>query len=63
MHLLPWEYLFQPFNASTSRPVLAAHGRVAVLLVGHVVLYNVRTRRFHGHRPYLDMYEWLCGRA
>ena len=30
-----------------------------VLLVGLVLLYNVRTRALHRHAPYLDMYEWL----
>lgn len=60
MHLLPWEYLFQPFNAFNF------HDLFWPLTVGSlfwvtatIVLYNVRTRRFHGHAPYLDMYEWL----
>jgi hypothetical protein len=30
-----------------------------VLLVGLIVLYNVRTRALHRHAPYLDLYEWL----
>ena len=28
-------------------------------LVATVVLYNVRTRQLHRHRPYLDLWEWL----
>jgi hypothetical protein len=30
-----------------------------VLLVGLIVLYNVRTRSLHRHAPFLDLYEWL----
>ena len=60
MQLLPWEYLFEPFNPSLF-PDLFWSVTVGSLfwLVAGIVLYNVRTRRFHGHAPYLDMYEWL----
>ncbi len=60
MHLLPWEYLFQPFTPFNFHDLFwpitigSLFWGVAV-----VVLYNVRARRFHGHAPYLDMYEWL----
>ena len=30
-----------------------------VLLVVLVVLYNVRTRALHRHKPYAEMWEWL----
>ena len=60
MRLLPWEYLFKPFNAhlfpDTYTPAWVA---TLVLLGALVVLYNVRTRALHRHAPYLDMYEWL----
>jgi uncharacterized membrane protein len=58
--LLPWEYLFQSFS-SQNFPDLFRPTWVAslILLVGVVVLYNVRTRALHRHPPYLDLYEWL----
>jgi hypothetical protein len=60
VRLLPWEYLFTRFSAHTL-PDLYTPLWVAtlVLLIGLVVLYNVRTRALHRHAPYLDMYEWL----
>lgn len=60
MRLLPWEYLFKPFNRHAF-PDLYTLTWVAtlVLLAVLVVLYNVRTRALHRHAPYLDMYEWL----
>ena len=30
-----------------------------VFLVGTVLLYNVQTRRLHGHPPLLNLQEWL----
>jgi hypothetical protein len=30
-----------------------------VLLIGTVVLYNVQTRRLHGHPPLVALQEWL----
>ena len=60
MNLLPWEYLFLPFNARNFHdifwPIVVAAGASLAITV---VLYNVRTRRFHGHGPYLDMYEYI----
>lgn len=60
MTLAPWDYLFESFN-STNFPDLFHATWIAslVLLVALVVLYNVRTRQLHRHRPYVDMYEWL----
>ena len=60
MKLLPWEYLFQPFNSLNFHgPLLPDVGRVARPAGRPVVLYNVRTRALHRHPPYLDLYEWL----
>ena len=60
MQLLPWEYLFTRFSAHAFpdiyTPLWVA---TLVLLVGLIVLYNVRTRALHRHAPYLDLYEWL----
>jgi hypothetical protein len=56
----PWEYLFEAFNAFFFpdlfyQTVIASIVGLVVLLV----LYNVRTRQLHRHRPYLDLWEWL----
>ncbi len=57
----PWEYLFESFNAfyfpdlfyqTVGRVDRRARRRSCVL-------YNVRTRQLHRHRPYLDLWEWL----
>jgi hypothetical protein len=58
--LLPWEYLFVPFN-STNFPDIFYPTWIAslVLLVILIVLYNVRTRALHRHVVYLEMWEWL----
>ena len=60
MNVAPWEYVFQPFNSFEFHdlfwPIVAASILGLVFLV---ILYTVRTRRLHGHPPYLDMYEWL----
>ena len=60
MRLAPWDYLFEPFSPH-SFPDLYTPTWVAslVLLVGLIVLYNVRTRSLHRHAVYLDLYEWL----
>jgi uncharacterized membrane protein len=57
---LPWEYLFEPFRR-IEFPDLFTPMWVSslVLLIGLIVLYNVRTRQLHRHRIYVDMYEWL----
>ena len=56
----PWEYLFESFNAFNF-PDLFWQTVIASIvgLVVLVLLYNVRTRQLHRHRPYLDLYEWL----
>ena len=60
MRLPPWEYLFTRFNTHLFPDVYTATWVATVaLLVGLIVLYNVRTRALHRHAPYLDMYEWL----
>ena len=60
MRLLPWEYLFEPFNSHMFPDLFTATWVTSlVLLAALVVLYNVRTRALHRHAPYVDMYEWL----
>jgi uncharacterized membrane protein len=60
VRLLPWEYLFKPFNAHLFPDTYTITWiATVVLLAGLVILYNVRTRALHRHAPYLDMYEWL----
>ena len=60
MRLLPWEYLFRPFDAHQFPDVYTLTWVATLaLLVALVVLYNVRTRALHRHAPYLDLYEWL----
>ncbi len=60
MTLLPWDYLFEPFDdlkfpdLFNTVWILALLGTVAV-----VILYNVRTRQLRRHQPYLDLYEWI----
>ena len=60
MNKLPWEYLFNSFNAENF-PVLYLPLTVAslVALIATVIFYNVRTRQLHRHSVYLQMYEWL----
>jgi hypothetical protein len=58
--LPPWEYLFTRFSAHTFPDVYTPLWVATLaLLVGLVILYNVRTRALHRHAPYLDLYEWL----
>ncbi len=60
MKLLPWEYLFQPFNSFNFHDLFYPTWVAAlVLLTVMVILYNVRTRQLRNHPPYLDMYEWM----
>jgi len=56
----PWDYIWRPFNQHIF-PDLFTPTWVAslVLLIGLVVIYNVRTKALHRHAPFLDMYEWL----
>jgi hypothetical protein len=56
----PWDYLFKPFNVHFFPDTYTITWiATIVLLVGLVIVYNVRTRALHRHAPYLDMYEWL----
>ena len=56
----PWEYLFQSFNAFNFPDLFYQTAVASIIgLVVLVVLYNVRTRQLHRHRPYLDLWEWL----
>ena len=58
--LWPWEYLFKPFSAGTSRTCTSSSPwRPWSLLIATVIFYNVRTRQLHRHSVYLQMYEWL----
>ncbi|MEP6638676.1 MAG: hypothetical protein ABJC39_04940 [Chloroflexota bacterium] len=60
MTLLPWEYLFVPFNSQNFPDVFHPTWIASlVLLVVLIVLYNVRTRALHRHAVYLEMWEWL----
>lgn len=60
MRLLPWDYLFEPFNTHTFPDLFTPTWVASLVLLGVlVVLYNVRTRALHRHAPYLDMWEWL----
>ncbi len=64
MKLLPWQYLFLPFNSRNFHDLFYPTWIAAlVLLVAAVILYNLRTRQLHGHPPYLDLYEWLLWTA
>jgi hypothetical protein len=56
----PWDYIWRPFNPHVF-PDLFTPTWVAslILLIGLVVIYNVRTKALHRHAPFLDMYEWL----
>ena len=60
MKLLPWEYLFLPFNSRNFHDIFhPIWVSSLLLLIALVILYNVRTRQLRGHQPFLDMYEWL----
>ena len=60
MTLAPWEYLFHAFNAFNFPDLFWPMVWASIAaLAATVVLYNVRTRQLHRHRPYLDLWEWL----
>ena len=60
MALAPWEYLFVAFNAVNFPDLFLPLLIVSViLLVGQVVLYNVRVRQLHRHEPLVTLNEWL----
>ena len=60
MDKLPWEYLFDSYDAQNF-PDLYLPLTIAslVALIATVIFYNVRTRQLHRHSIYLQMYEWL----
>jgi hypothetical protein len=56
----PWEYLFIPFNSVNFPDLFHPLWIVSLaLLVGQVILYNVRTRQLRHHEPLVTMQEWL----
>jgi hypothetical protein len=58
--LLPWEYLFEPFSSRTFPDLFDPMWISSlILLAAVIVMYNVRTRQLHRHKPYLGMYEWI----
>lgn len=60
MTLFPWDYFWIGFNKfnfpDLFDPLWIGSG---VLLIVLIVLYVMRTRALHRHRPYLDMWEWI----
>ena len=56
----PTDYLLLSFNSRNFPdlfwPVVIASG---LLLIGQIVLYNVRTRQLHRYEPLVAMQEWL----
>jgi len=62
--LLPWEYLFLPFSRSNFPDIYDLTWMASLaLIVVVIVLYNMRTRALHRHRPYLDLWEWILWTA
>jgi hypothetical protein len=60
VRLLPWEYLFKPFNTHLFPDLYTVTWIASLVLLGVlIVLYNVRTRALHRHVVYLDLWEWL----
>ncbi|MDQ3871723.1 MAG: hypothetical protein M3301_08940 [Chloroflexota bacterium] len=60
MRLALTDYLFRPFN-SDNFPDLFWPVTIAalLLLLGQVILYNVRTRQLRRYEPLVTMQEWL----
>ncbi len=60
MKLAPWEYLFESIKDFNFPDLFWPTVWTSLIgIVAVVVLYNVRTRQLHRHRPYLDLWEWL----
>ena len=58
MTKLPWEYLFDAFEKRQFPDLFDATWIASLLLlIVLVILYNVRTKQLHAHRPFLDLYE------
>ena len=56
----PLDYLFTAFNSANFPDLFWPLSITAgVLLIGQVVLYNVRTRQLHRYEPLVTMQEWL----
>lgn len=58
--LAPTDYLLLSFNSRNFPdlfwPIVVASG---LLLIGQVILYNVRTRQLHRYEPLVTLQEWL----
>ena len=60
MTKLPWEYLFDAFEQRSFPDLFDPVWMASLaLLIGLIVLYNVRTKQLRAHEPYLNLYEWL----
>ena len=60
MTLAPWEYLFVAFNTANFPDLFWPMVVVSVvLLIGQVVLYNVRIRQLRRHEPLVTLNEWV----
>ena len=56
----PLDYLFTAFNSANFPDLFWPLSITAgVLLIGQVILYNVRTRQLHRYEPLVTMQEWL----
>lgn len=56
----PWEYLFESFSGAKFPDLFPATWIASLVLLGALILlYNLRTRAFRHHPPYLEMWEWL----
>jgi hypothetical protein len=54
------DYLTDPFTPQLFGDIFTPTWVAAlVLLTALIILYNVRTRRLHRHKPYVDMWEWM----
>jgi len=57
---LPWDYFWLAFSPENFPDLFDALWISALaLLIVTIVLYVLRTRALHRHRPYLGMWEWL----
>ena len=60
MTLGPTDYLLRSFSSANFPdlfwPIVIASG---LLLIGQIVIYNVRTRQLHRYEPLVALQEWL----
>jgi hypothetical protein len=62
--LLPWEYLFIPFNRTNFPDIYDPTWIAAIVFLGlAIALYVIRTRQLAHHPPYTRMYEWILWTA